>query len=133
MGVRDLDAVMADLMEIRGQLEALDPADNETRRQLLARREELRAEAREIEAAADPAGSAARLRRELEILELQWQELADKRIDVVKQAGGGSLGGDFGFATHAMDVNREIDSAGSRDEIEARIAEIKAQLEELEG
>lgn len=131
--MRDIDEVMADLLEIRDRLDALDPDDREARARLEARREELRAEAREIEAAADPAGVAARLRRELELLTARWNELADKRIDVVKQAGGGSLGGDFGFATHAQDVNREIDAAGGRAEIEARIAEIRAKLEELEG
>jgi hypothetical protein len=133
MGAGELDAVLAELWEVRRRLEAASGEDAEKIRELEQRRDRLRREARAVEEAADPRGTIARLRHELDGLVRQWEELADKRIDVVKQAGGGGEGGDFGFTSHAMDVNREIDAAGGRSEIEARIARIRARLEDLEA
>ena len=46
--------------------------------------------------------------------------------------GGGSTGGDFGFAADAVRLNQRIDEAAGRDELERRIRELKARLRQLE-
>ena len=82
---------------------------------------------------------ASRLRRELpvdrEALQAELAELRDRadelrkqRIDPVKQAGGGSGGGDFGFAGDAWRLNRHIDAASGIDGVLGRISEIESKL-----
>lgn len=120
-----LDDVLAELAAIRDRLqETVDAAE---RAGLLDRREELRRLAR------DAAPHSRRdLEQELQRLVAAWDRLQQQRIDPVKQAGGGSTGGDFGFAADAVRLNQRIDEAGGRDELERRIREIKARLRQLE-
>ena len=130
--MRDLDDVLADLAEVRDAIDRLADDDTAGRIALRGRRDRLRAEARMIDAAADPAAATRSLRSELVALEAAWDRLAGQRIDVVKQAGGGSMGGDFGFAADAQRLNRRIDEAGGRDGIEARIRVLRSLLSDLE-
>ncbi len=127
MSVQDeIDAVEADLEEVRRQL-AQAPADAYTTRIDLRERErDLQAQLAKLER--ERPVDAAALRAELEALERRRDRLAKERIDVVSQAGGGSAGGDFAFATDAWKLNRQIDEATGLNEIEDRIAEIKARL-----
>ncbi len=122
-----LDGTVADLEEIEERLRALPEDDYNGRIDLRERRLALLAE-------------AGRLRKELpvdrEALEAELAELRERadelrkrRIDPVKQAGGGSSGGDFGFAADAWRLNRHIDAASGIDGILARISEIEEILD----
>ena len=72
------------------------------------------------------------LRAELERLLATWDRLAGHRIDVVQQAGD-LAAGNFGFTTDAVALNRRIDSAGGRADLEARIRDLRARLAAAEG
>jgi len=76
---------------------------------------------------------ARQWRAELAELTSEWDRVASERIDVVKQSGGGSQGGDFGFAADAMRINRAIDADRGRAVIESRIKELRNLLERLDG
>jgi hypothetical protein len=123
--VSALDDILAELAAIRDRLqETVDAAE---RAGLLDRREELRRRAR------DTAPVPRRdLEQELQRLVDAWDRLQRQRIDPIKQAGGGSSGGDFGFAADAVRLNQRIDAAAGREELERRIRELKVKLERLE-
>lgn len=118
----DIDEILLELGQIRDRLDA-EPSGDEYA-ELVARRDELRREARE----AVPTTKEA-LRAELDRLIGAWDRLQKQRIDPVKQAGGGSSGGDFGFAADAVRLNRYIDAAAGREELEKRIRDLKRRLE----
>ena len=130
--MRDVDAVLRDLALLRSEIDALGEDDPGGRIELQGRRDALQAEARAIHDAAHPGGMERRWRAELLELETDWDRLADTRIDVVKQAGGGSAGGDFGFAADAQRLNRAIDKVHGRAQIEKRIKELRSLLAELD-
>ena len=116
----DLDRILEELSSIRDRLqEAIDDAE---RVDLVDRRDELRIEARR----AAPA-SPGELEEQLDRLVKAWERLQKQRIDVVKQAGD-LAAGNFGFTSDAMLLNRQIDEAGGRDDLEQRIRELKAKL-----
>lgn len=118
-----IDEILDELTEIRERL-ASEP-DGEEYAELVARRDDLRRQARE----AVPT-SRREMLLELERLTDAWDRLQKDRIDPVKQAGGGSAGGDFGFAADAVRLNQAIDAAGGREELERRIRELKRRLGE---
>ena len=130
--MRDIDAVLGDLAALRSEVDALGEEDQVRRIELRERREGLRAEARAIHDAAHPGGMERRWRAELIELEAAWDRLAHTRIDVVKQAGGGSAGGVFAFAADAQYLNRVIDEVHGRAQIEERIKELRSLLAEPE-
>ena len=116
----DLDRILEELSSIRDRLqEAIDDAE---RVDLVDRRDELRIEARR----AAPA-SPGELEEQLDRLVKAWERLQKQRIDVVKQAGD-LAAGNFGFTSDAMLLNRQIDEAAGRDDLEQRIRELKAKL-----
>ena len=118
----EIDRIFEELSHISSRL-AEDDLSSDERIQLQERRKALHEEASALQGD-DPVALMA----ELERLEREWDELRKRRIDVVKQAGGGSVGGDFGFATDAQRINRSIDESGGRAEIEARIKELRNRL-----
>ena len=116
----DLDRILEELSSIRDRLqEAINDAE---RVDLVDRRDELRIEARR----AAPA-SPGELEEQLDRLVKAWERLQKQRIDVVKQAGD-LAAGNFGFTSDAMLLNRQIDEAAGRDDLEQRIRELKAKL-----
>jgi hypothetical protein len=115
-----IDDILAELGRIRDRLTG--EVDRLERSQLLERRDELRAEAREV----SPEGRSD-LEYQLSRLVEAWDRLQRQRIDVVKQAGD-LAAGNFGFTTDAVNINRRIDAAAGREELEARIRELKAKL-----
>lgn len=120
-----LDDILAELSQIRDRLaEAIDAAE---RIDLHERRKELRRRARQ----AQPA-SPAELRARLDRLVAAWDELQRRRIDVVKQAGD-LAAGNFGLTSDAVRLNQQIDLAAGRQELEERIRNLRARLEELGG
>jgi len=131
--MRDLSRVVSDLVAIRAELDAV-PAANSTRRLELAQvLDRLRIEAKQIRDTAYPREMARQWRAELAELLSVWDRVASERIDVVKQAGGGSHGGDFGFTADAMRINRVIDADRGRVGIEARVKELRILLEGLDS
>jgi hypothetical protein len=120
--VAEIDRIFEELSSIATRLQDEDLTSDE-RITLQERRHELHREAEAVRGD-DPVALMA----ELERLERRWKDLSKQRIDVVKQAGGGSVGGDFGFATDAQRINRSIDESGGRAEIEARIKELRNRL-----
>lgn len=119
----DIDQILDELNRIRDRLDE-DPRSDDYA-ELVARRDELRRAARE----AFPTTREA-LQGELERLVAAWERLAKQRIDVVEQAGD-LAAGNFGFTSDAMQVNRAIDDAGGREELERRIREVKARLDSM--
>jgi len=117
----DIDTILGELTAIRERLS--EELDRDEYADLLARQDELRREARE----AVPVTRDA-LEAELRRLVAAWDRLQKQRIDPVKQAGGGSAGGDFGFTSDAFRLNQAIDAAGGREELELRIRDVKARL-----
>ena len=117
----EIDRIFEELTHIAARLD--EQLSSDERISLQERRKELHRQAEAIEGD-DPIALMA----ELERLERRWNELSKRRIDVVKQAGGGSVGGDFGFATDAQAINRSIDESGGRAGIEARIKELRNRL-----
>jgi len=117
----EIDRIFEELTHITARLQ--DDISPDERIRLQERRRELHGEAEELRED-DPVALMA----ELERLERRWDDLSKQRIDVVKQAGGGSVGGDFGFATDAQRINRSIDESGGRARIEARIKELRNRL-----
>ena len=120
----ELDRIFEELTWIAERLD--DELTPEERHDLTTRRDDLRRQARTV----GGVDEVAVLRTELAQLEAEWDRLRRTRIDVVKQAGG-SPGGDFGFATDAMQINRAIDAAGGREDLERRIKELRARLESM--
>lgn len=121
----DIDAILRELAGIRDELDG--PVDGARYVELTARRDELRRAAR----LATPS-TPQMLRAELERLLATWDRLAGRRIDVVQQAGD-LAAGNFGFTTDAVALNRRIDSAGGRADLEARIRDLRARLAAAEG
>jgi len=121
----DLDRILGELASIRDRLqEAIDATE---RLELLDRREELRSDARQTSPT-----SPEELKKQLERLVQAWDRLQKQRIDVVKQAGD-LAAGNFGFTSDAMNLNRKIDLAAGREELELRIRRLKAKLKQLES
>lgn len=118
------------LAQLNEELYRLPSDDFAARIELKDRINVVRAEIAKVRSRPTPENREALL-GELKRLEAQWDALAAGRIDVVRQAGGGSMGGDFGFAADAMRINREIDAVSGRAELETRIARIKEQLRAL--
>jgi predicted nucleic acid-binding Zn-ribbon protein len=119
-----LDEILAELASIRGRLE--EAVDANVRLDLQERREELHREARQV-----APNSRAELEHQLDRLDKAWDRLQKQRIDVVKQAGD-LAAGNFGFTADAVRLNQKIDVASGRQELEARIRELKAKLAAME-
>ena len=127
MGNSDIDQVLADLGAVMDRIAALPEDDFEGRIQLGQEQKRLRRQAAIWREGVAVDGQL--LEAELESLIARWQDLQEQRIDIVMQSGGGSHGGDAFSGAHAMELNRKMDVAHGRDQIEARIAEIRRLLD----
>ena len=119
--------MIQEMGRIADRLASLPESAFEERLELRQRQDQLRATALELGESA-PVDSKA-LQVELDHLLRRWDALQKERIDVVAQSGGGSQGGDAFSGAHAVRVNRQIDAARGRDQIESRIAEIRRLLD----
>jgi len=122
--VSALDRILAELASIRDRLQEEVAAAE--RVDLIERQDELRREAR-LEAPAPRED----LQRQLTRLVAAWDRLQRQRIDVVKQSGD-LAAGNFGFAPDAVRINRKIDAAAGREDLESRIRELKAKLQQFD-
>ncbi len=120
----DLDRILAELVELADR--ARHAASATEKLDLEERRDELHRMARR----AAPV-SRGELQRQLERLVAAWERLQRQRIDLVKQAGD-LAAGNFGFTSDAVRLNRKIDEAAGRADLERRIAELRTRLAELE-
>lgn len=126
MDVENLDGVLARMGELLDRLAALPEDALEERQEISEEQERLRGHAAQIRESA-PVDRRS-LTAELGALVERWDALQDQRIDVVMQSGGGSHGGDAFSGVYAMKLNKQIDIAQGRAQIEARIKEIRRLL-----
>ena len=68
------------------------------------------------------------LELELEEAERRWVELQKERIDPVRHSGG-DFGGDIKAGVDVIYMNKKIDAAQGRAELEARIAQLRREIE----
>jgi hypothetical protein len=116
------------LAEVQRRLLELADWDVAEKHQLLKRRDGLRDMAARYHHNLDEERSDAEFLAELAAHRARLKSLEGNRIDLVSQAGGGheSPGGGSGWG--GVDLNRQIDSAGGRDHILARIGRITSIL-----
>ncbi len=69
------------------------------------------------------------LELELAEAERRWLLLQAERIDPVRHAGGGDFGGDVRAGADVIYMNKKIDAAQGREELETRIAELRRLIE----
>jgi hypothetical protein len=101
----------------------LDLSETPSERQrLLERKQELQIEARALAAEGVPDIS---LESELAEAERRLTMLEKDRLDHVRHAGGGDFSGDIQAGVDVIYMNKRIDAAQGRDELEARIAELR--------
>ena len=123
--------VLAAIDEIESQRSEVDPFDFQVRIDLKEALRELEVEAARLRAQAQKP-TLEQAREELREVERRLAEADKARIDVVKQAGGGSTGGDFGFATDAFLLNRKIDEAQGRGQLLERVRYLRDLIAEGE-
>jgi len=122
--VGDLTRKLADV-----QIKLLALPDDAFQEKYRLREEQarLRAEATDFAGMIDSDRSDDELLRELGALRRQMQSIEAKRIDLVSQAGGGSLTGEMGNLG-GVQINKGIDDAYGLPAIKARIGVIKGTL-----
>jgi hypothetical protein len=119
----DADAIWEELQRVNSLLDdAETPAD---RQRLLDHKAELQQRARAV---AEEGVPAIVFELELEEAKRRWIELQHERIDPIKHSGG-DFGGDIKAGVDVIYMNKKIDAAQGRAELEARIAELRRLLE----
>lgn len=120
----DADAIWQELQRINSLLETADSPSE--RQRLLDHKADLQRRARTV---ADDGVPDLVLELELEEAERRWIALQHERIDPIKHSGG-DFGGDIKAGVDVIYMNKHIDAAQGRAELEARIAELRRILEE---
>ncbi len=115
------------LAAIQDRLIALPDDAFAQRWELRKEQDELREQAREFACAMDEDKFDDELLSELRALRDQMKVIERQRIDLVGQAGGGSMSGEMGNLG-AVKLNRSIDIAMGLPAIKARIGVIKGVL-----
>ncbi|HEY5650394.1 MAG TPA: hypothetical protein VIW46_03020 [Acidimicrobiia bacterium] len=109
--------------ELRHLNSLLDLADDPSERQvLLERKQALQLQARALAAEGVPDIS---LESELAEAERRLVLLEKDRLDHVRHAGGGDFSGDIQAGVDVIYMNKRIDAAQGREELEARVAELR--------
>jgi hypothetical protein len=120
----DADAIWQELQRINSLLADADSPSE--RRRLLEHKTDLQRQARAV---ADEGVPDLVLELELQEAERRWVELQHERIDPIKHSGG-DFGGDIKAGVDVIYMNKKIDAAQGRAELEARIAELRRILDE---
>lgn len=97
------------------------------RQRLLDEKAALQLRARELAAADIPTGV---LETELAEAQRRWIVLQGDRIDHVRHAGGGDFSGDVKAGVDVIYMNKRIDEAQGRAELEARISALRRMIED---
>jgi hypothetical protein len=124
---RTVAEVTAQLAEVQLRLIGLPDDAFAEKYRLIKKRSSLRAEAANFAEMIDSERSDEDLLRELSALRSQMQSIEKKRIDLVMQAGGGSVSGEMGNLG-GVQINKGIDDAFGLPRIKARIGIIKGTL-----
>jgi hypothetical protein len=124
---RTVAEVTAQLAEVHLRLTGLPDDAFAEKYRLIKKRSSLRAEAANFAEMIDSERSDEDLLRELSALRSQMQSIEKKRIDLVMQAGGGSVSGEMGNLG-GVQINKGIDDAFGLPRIKARIGIIKGTL-----
>ena len=128
--MQEHETVLHELVELGDRLAGLPEDAYEERAALRARQTELRQRAAELRVTAELASNEEELRSELKRLEeLLTRIISEDHIRVVPATEGGGPGG---FVGDAMKINRLIDSARDRGEIEERIRILRDHLERID-
>ena len=122
----DLDRIFSELSEISIRLTELPKDAYDDRARLETRREELKADAAGIRDQAPDPRPTSEIKTELESLQDRLRQVQSSEIDVVSQHGGGGL--ELSGASHAFDINRQIEAAQGADELRERIAYLERVL-----
>ncbi len=120
----DADTIWKELQRINSLLAGAESPSE--RQRLLDRKADLQRRARAV---AEQGVPDMVFELELEETERRWVELQHERIDPVKHSGG-DFGGDIKAGVDVIYMNKKIDAAQGRAELEARIAELRRILEE---
>ncbi len=125
----DIDQLVADLAAVQDQLLATASDDFARRYELNKRQDALR----EQVASFDPDAGRSRAEMEAEVAALRAQvdAIRKERIDVVKQAGGGSGRAEMGNLG-GVAINQQIEQAQGVPQLLGRIGRLESRLAEME-
>lgn len=119
------ERVLGQLARVADDLRLL-PADAYTQRaSLRSQQTELRSRLAELRWEA-PAESEDEIQAEIDRLVARWNEVQRLHVDPVEQSGGG---GEMGFTSDALEINRRLDAGFERERIERDIRDLRRWLE----
>lgn len=127
----ELDRVLRELARVQEELLALPDDAFAARHDLRQRQDQLRAEATRLRSDLPDTRPRREIEAELRALEKRLDGIRRQRIDLVSQAGAGSETGELGNLG-GVAINRGIEEAQGAGEIRARMARLRARLEELD-
>lgn len=119
------DEIWESIRYVNDQLE--QATDSGERQRLLDQKNTLQLQARALATAGI---STFELETELTEAKRRWLALQHERIDHVKHAGGGDFSGDVRAGADVIYMNKRIDEAQGRAELEARIATLRRMIDE---
>ena len=122
--------VLQEMEEIRHRREAIDPEDFAGMLELKNQTRDLQIEAARLRSDLERPATPALIREELATVEHRLAAIDATHLNVVRQAGGGSAGGDFAFAIDAQKLNQQIDEGAGRATLEARAKQLRRWIEE---
>ena len=126
-----LTEVLQEIEEIRRRREIIDPEDFAGMLELKDQTRDLQIEATRLRTEMERPATPALIRQELAAVERRLAAVDASHVNVVRQAGGGSAGGDFAFAIDAQKLNQQIDEGADRAILEARARQLRRWIEEL--
>ena len=126
-----LAEVLQEIEEIRHRRETIDPEDFAGMLDLKEKTRDLQIEATRLRSEMDRPATPALIREELAAVERRLAAVDASHVNVVRQAGGGSAGGDFAFAIDAQNLNAQIDKGADRAGLEARARQLRRWIEDL--
>ncbi len=126
-----LAEVLREIEEIRHRREIIDPEDFAGMLELKDQTRDLQIEATRLRTERERPATPALIRQELAAVERRLAAVDASHVNVVRQAGGGSGGGDFAFAIDAQKLNQQIDEGAHRPALEARAELLRRWLKEL--
>jgi hypothetical protein len=128
MAWADLDRLTRELARVQDELNALPDDAFGDRYELLKTRDQLRRDAAEFRVDFDTRRPTEELLDELSGLRQRLVELEGRRIDMVKQSGGGGFAGPGADGWGGVQLNTQIDAASGLGDVKARIGRIKGIL-----
>ncbi len=126
-----LAEVLQEIEDIRHRRETIDPEDFAGMLELKEKTRAFQIEATRLRAEMERPATPALIREELAAVERRLAAVDASHVNVVRQAGGGSAGGDFAFAIDAQKLNQQIDEGADRPALEARVGLLRRWLKEL--